>query len=120
MNVPTWGWYLTIGLMTVVLLIDVFIIARRPHVPTMREASRHLVFYIGAAVLFGLFVWRQWGGQYAGEFYAGWADLAGLIQELTTQMHQAATELHFELPARLRDEIQELKKELRQLSEATR
>lgn len=72
MNVPTWGWYLTIGLMTVVLLIDVFIIARRPHVPTMREASRHLVFYIGAAILFGLFVWRQWGGQYAGEFYAGW------------------------------------------------
>lgn len=48
------------------------------------------------------------------------ADLAGLIQELTTQMHQAATELHFELAARLRDEIQELKKELRQLSEATR
>ena len=48
------------------------------------------------------------------------ADLAGLIQELTTQMHQAATELHFELAARLRDEIGELKKELRQLTEATR
>ena len=48
------------------------------------------------------------------------ADLAGLIQELTTQMHQAAAELHFELAARLRDEIGELKKELRQLSAATR
>ncbi len=47
------------------------------------------------------------------------ADLAGLIQELTTQMHQAATELHFELAARLRDEISELKKELRQMSRAT-
>ena len=48
------------------------------------------------------------------------ADLANLIQELSTQMHQAAGDLHFELAARLRDEIGDLKKELRQMSEATR
>ena len=46
------------------------------------------------------------------------ADLANLIQELTTQMHQAATELHFELAARLRDELGDLKKELRQMNRA--
>jgi tellurite resistance protein TerC len=72
MNVPAWGWFLTIGLMTVFLLLDVFVIARRPHVPSMAEAGRHLAFYIGAALLFGLFVWLEWGGRYAGEFYAGW------------------------------------------------
>jgi len=72
MNVPAWGWWLTIGLMTIVLAIDVFVIARRPHVPSMAEAGRHLAFYVGAAILFGLFVWWEWGGQYAGEFYAGW------------------------------------------------
>ena len=37
------------------------------------------------------------------------SDLAGLIQELTAQMHTAAAELHFELAARLRDEVSELK-----------
>jgi excinuclease ABC subunit B len=47
------------------------------------------------------------------------SDLAGLIQELTTQMHQAAAELHFELAARLRDELSDLKKELRQMTRAT-
>ncbi|WP_404382467.1 excinuclease ABC subunit UvrB [Knoellia locipacati] len=47
-------------------------------------------------------------------------DLANLIQELTTQMHQAAADLHFELAARLRDELGDLKKELRQMSEATK
>lgn len=47
-------------------------------------------------------------------------DLANLIQELSEQMHQAAAELHFELAARLRDEISDLKKELRQMSAATR
>ena len=41
------------------------------------------------------------------------AQLADLIQSLTDQMHAAATELQFELAARLRDEIGELKKELR-------
>ena len=40
-------------------------------------------------------------------------DLADLIQQLTDQMHLAAGELQFELAARLRDEISELKKELR-------
>lgn len=47
-------------------------------------------------------------------------DLANLIQELTTQMHQAAADLHFELAARLRDEVGDLKKELRQMSEGTK
>jgi excinuclease ABC subunit B len=41
------------------------------------------------------------------------ADLADLIQQLTDQMHAAAAELQFELAARLRDEINELKRELR-------
>ncbi|MGB3829291.1 MAG: excinuclease ABC subunit UvrB [Ornithinimicrobium sp.] len=47
------------------------------------------------------------------------AELSNLIHELTTQMHQAATDLRFELAARLRDEVQDLKKELRQMREAT-
>jgi excinuclease ABC subunit B len=45
-------------------------------------------------------------------------DLADLIQQLTDQMHVAATELHFELAARLRDEVSELKKELRAMRSA--
>ena len=48
------------------------------------------------------------------------ADLAELIQELTDQMQAAAAELQFEVAARLRDEISELKKELRQMMEATK
>jgi len=47
-------------------------------------------------------------------------DLATLIQDLTAQMHQAAEDLHFELAARLRDEVSDLKKELRQMNAATR
>jgi excinuclease ABC subunit B len=46
-------------------------------------------------------------------------ELASLIEQLTGQMHAAAAELQFEVAARLRDEIGDLKKELRQMLEAT-
>jgi excinuclease ABC subunit B len=45
-------------------------------------------------------------------------DLADLIEQLSTQMHTAASELQFELAARLRDEVSDLKKELRQMTQA--
>ncbi|WP_138442849.1 excinuclease ABC subunit UvrB [Sinomonas susongensis] len=45
-------------------------------------------------------------------------DLVGLIEQLTEQMHGAAAELQFELAARLRDEVGDLKKELRQMQAA--
>ncbi|MFC8409371.1 excinuclease ABC subunit UvrB [Arthrobacter sp. NPDC057259] len=45
-------------------------------------------------------------------------DLVGLIEQLTEQMHAAAGELQFELAARLRDEVGDLKKELRQMQSA--
>jgi excinuclease ABC subunit B len=45
-------------------------------------------------------------------------DLVSLIGELTEQMHTAAAELQFEVAARIRDEIRELKHELRGMQAA--
>jgi excinuclease ABC subunit B len=58
-------------------------------------------------------------GQHAAEL-AGLPrhDLSLLIQQLQDQMHSAAAELQFELAARLRDEVNELKKELRAMDSA--
>src|SRR3954451_1755722 len=58
-------------------------------------------------------------GQHAAEL-AGMpkTELALLIQQLQDQMHSAAAELQFELAARLRDEVNELKKELRAMDAA--
>ena len=47
-------------------------------------------------------------------------DLRRLIQSLEEEMHDAATELRFEYAARLRDEINELRRELREVTEAAR
>ncbi|MFZ2963718.1 MAG: excinuclease ABC subunit UvrB [Rhodoglobus sp.] len=48
----------------------------------------------------------------------GGANLAEIIADLNGQMLQAAAELKFELAARLRDEVSDLKKELRQMEQA--
>jgi excinuclease ABC subunit B len=45
-------------------------------------------------------------------------ELAQLIQDLNEQMLSAARELQFELAARIRDEIAELKRELRAMDTA--
>jgi excinuclease ABC subunit B len=41
-------------------------------------------------------------------------ELGRLIQSLEEEMHEAAAELRFEYAARLRDEIADLKRELRE------
>ncbi len=53
-----------------------------------------------------------------GKAAEGAAELESIVADLTAQMLQAAEELKFELAGRLRDEVQELKRELRQMVEA--
>ena len=72
LNVAPWVWFLTLGVAVVLLLIDVLIIGRRPHVPSMAEAGRYLAIYVTLAVLFGLGVWHFSGADYAAQYYAGW------------------------------------------------
>ncbi len=47
-------------------------------------------------------------------------DLRRLIQSLEEEMHDAATDLRFEYAARLRDEVNDLKRDLREMVDATR
>jgi tellurite resistance protein TerC len=65
-------WWLTIGITTVLLLVDVLVIGRRPHEPSRREVTVALGFFIGLAVVFGIGVFVFSGSRYGTEFFAGW------------------------------------------------
>jgi TerC family integral membrane protein len=65
-------WTLTLVITIGLLVVDVFVIGRRPHEPSTRELTVGLAFYITLAVLFGIGVWYFAGGQYGAEFFAGW------------------------------------------------
>jgi len=72
LNVSTWVWIVTLVSLSALLAVDLLIIGRRPHEPSMRESSLWVAFYVGLAILFGIGIWAASGPVYAGEFYAGW------------------------------------------------
>ena len=61
MEISTLEWAITIGITVAVLLFDVIVIARDPHEPTFKECAVALSVYIGAAVLFGAWIWVAHG-----------------------------------------------------------
>ena len=65
-------WLVTVGGLGAVLGFDLFIVARRPHEPTIREVVTRLSFYLGLAMAFGVWVWTYHGAKYGMQFFAGW------------------------------------------------
>jgi len=55
-----------------ILLADLVIVARRPHVPTLRESALWVGLYVGLALIFALVMLGVAGGEPAGQFVAGW------------------------------------------------
>ncbi len=70
-------WGITLVVTVGALFVDLVVIARRPHEPSMGEVSRHLAFFVGLAVLFGLGLWffaepHALSPNPGPEFFAGW------------------------------------------------
>ena len=72
MELPVWFEVATFVGLTVLLLADLAIVARRPHEPSVKEASIWVSFYVALALLFGLLLLAFTNGTFATEFYAGW------------------------------------------------
>jgi tellurite resistance protein TerC len=71
-ELPVWFEVTTFVGLTVLLLADLAIVARRPHEPSVKEASIWVTFYVGLALLFGVVFLAVTNGTLATEFYAGW------------------------------------------------
>lgn len=72
MDVSGLVWAGTLVALTAILIIDLLIIGRRPHEPSIRESSLWVGFYIALALIFGVGIWLLSGAKAAGEFYTGW------------------------------------------------
>ncbi|MEO5610011.1 MAG: TerC/Alx family metal homeostasis membrane protein [Ornithinibacter sp.] len=64
-------WFLTIGGVIALLALD-FLITRRPHEVTMKEATLWSTFYVAIPLAFGGWIWSTYGGQRGLEFYTGY------------------------------------------------
>ncbi|HZM76666.1 MAG TPA: TerC family protein [Candidatus Limnocylindrales bacterium] len=72
MHVTTVVWGVTLAGLLLILLLDLLIVGRRPHEPSMKEATGWVVFYVGLACAFGALIWAGYGHRYGQEFFAGW------------------------------------------------
>jgi tellurite resistance protein TerC len=58
--------------LTLILLADVLLIFKRPHIPSAKESTLWVLFYAALAVVFGVVLWQLFGAQKSTEFFAGW------------------------------------------------
>ena len=58
--------------LTGILLADVLLIFKRPHIPSAKESTLWVFFYAALAVAFGFVLWNLFGASKATEFFAGW------------------------------------------------
>jgi tellurite resistance protein TerC len=72
MNVSLMVWVLTCVVILGLFVFDFFAHVRVPHDPTFKESAIWSSVYIALAVVFGFFIWWQWGGQFGGEYFAGY------------------------------------------------
>jgi tellurite resistance protein TerC len=72
MTLPLWFEVATFAGLTVLIVADLLLVARRPHVPSVRESTLWVTFYIGLALAFGVVMLLITGAEFATEFYAGW------------------------------------------------
>lgn len=72
MDVSHLAWALTIGAIAALILVDLFTVSSKPHDVMFKEATLWSIFYIGIAVIFGLWVWGSYGSQYGTEYFAAY------------------------------------------------
>jgi tellurite resistance protein TerC len=68
--VPGWAWPAALGVIAVLLLVDILVLHRRPHAPTMRRAAFETAAWVAVGVAFGVVVLVGLGARGGGEWFS--------------------------------------------------
>src|SRR6478609_4208477 len=72
-EIPVWFEVGALVVLTLILVADLLIILRRPHIPSMKEATLWVVFYVALALAFAVvLLWVTGSTDAMGQFVAGW------------------------------------------------
>jgi tellurite resistance protein TerC len=72
MNVEPWIWFVSVGIISLVILLDLIVQIKKPHEPTFKESAIQYTVYFGLALMFTLVVNEVWGSRFGGEYLAGY------------------------------------------------
>ena len=71
-NVASWAWLATIGVIVALLLFDILILNRHEHAPTLRRAAMETVAWVAVGIAFGIVVIASFGSTAGGEWFSGY------------------------------------------------
>ncbi|WJY63637.1 Inner membrane protein alx [Corynebacterium atrinae] len=72
LTVPLWIWVATIVVIAGFFIFDFYSHVKTPHEPTLKESALWSAFYVGLALLFGVFVYFMWDHQHGVEYFTGY------------------------------------------------
>jgi tellurite resistance protein TerC len=72
MSVSLWVWGATLVGLLAVLALDLFVVGRKPHSVSLREAGTWVAAMAALAIVFGIGMSHIAGPTYGGQFLAGW------------------------------------------------
>jgi tellurite resistance protein TerC len=72
MNVSLTTWFVVIGAILALIVLDLLTVSRKPHEVKFKEAATWSIFYIAVAIGFGVWVWQSAGSQFGTEYFAAY------------------------------------------------
>ncbi|WP_345764241.1 TerC family protein [Diaminobutyricibacter sp. McL0608] len=69
---PAWFEITSAIVLVLILLADLLIVVKRPHIPSPKESTLWVVFYVALALIFALLMYLIGDAEHAGQFLAGW------------------------------------------------
>ncbi|WP_175986525.1 TerC/Alx family metal homeostasis membrane protein [Microbacterium tenebrionis] len=73
MNIPVWFEITSLVVLTVVLVADLLLILKRPHIPSTKESTLWVVFYVTLALIFAGVLFFVGDAKTSLDFLTGWA-----------------------------------------------
>ena len=72
MDVSLTTWFVVIGAILALIVVDLLTVSRKPHEVKFKEAAGWSIFYIAVAIGFGVWVWQTAGSQFGTEYFAAY------------------------------------------------
>ncbi|MDQ1216334.1 MULTISPECIES: TerC family protein [Microbacterium] len=72
MDLPVPFQIVALVVLVLVLVADLLIIVKRPHIPSPKESTLWVLFYVSLALVFAGILWAVADVEHAGQFVAGW------------------------------------------------
>lgn len=69
---PLWFEITSLVVLSLIILFDLILAFRRPHIPSVKESTAWVSFYVALALIFGVIMYFVSGVEFAGQFIAGW------------------------------------------------